>query len=71
MTGASFILMHKAQEKPANAKQVLAFFDWAFRAGGKMAEELDYVPLPESVVKLVQNEWKTKLKDTAGKTVYP
>jgi phosphate transport system substrate-binding protein len=71
MTGASFILMHKAQEKPANAKQVLAFFDWAFRSGGKMAEELDYVPLPESVVKLVQNEWKAKLKDTAGKTVYP
>jgi phosphate transport system substrate-binding protein len=71
MTGASFILMHKAQEKPANAKQVLAFFDWAFKSGGKMAEELDYVPLPESVVKLVQNEWKTKLKDTAGKSVYP
>ena len=71
MTGASFILMHKAQEKPANAKQVLAFFDWAFKSGGKMAEELDYVPLPESVVKLVQNEWKAKLKDTVGKSVYP
>jgi phosphate transport system substrate-binding protein len=71
MTGASFILMQKAQEKPANAKQVLAFFDWAFKGGGKMAEELDYVPLPESVVKLVQNEWKAKLRDTAGKPVYP
>ena len=71
MTGASFILMHKAQEKPANAKQVLAFFDWAFRSGGKMAEELDYVPLPDSLVKLVQNEWKTKLKDAGGKTFYP
>jgi phosphate transport system substrate-binding protein len=70
MTGASFILMHKTQEKPANAKQVLSFFDWAFKNGGKMAEDLDYVPLPESLVKLVQAEWKSKLKDGGGKSVY-
>jgi len=71
MTGASFILMHKAQEKPDNAKQVLAFFDWAFKNGGKTAEDLDYVPLPDTLVKLIQADWKAKLKDTAGKPVYP
>ena len=39
--------MHKVQDKPANAKEVLKFFDWAFKNGEKMAEELDYVPLPD------------------------
>ncbi|MEO7760799.1 MAG: phosphate ABC transporter substrate-binding protein PstS [Casimicrobiaceae bacterium] len=71
MTGASFILMHKMQEKPANAKQVLTFFEWAFKNGGKMADDLDYVPLPDAVVKLVQAEWKSKIKDAASKPVYP
>ena len=71
MTGASFILMHRAQEKPDNAKQVLSFFDWAFKNGGKMAEELDYVPLPDSLVKLVQTEWKSRIRDTGAKALYP
>ena len=70
MTGASFILMHKAQEKPENAKQVLSFFEWAFKSGGKAAEDLDYVPLPDSLVKLIQTEWRAKLKDAAGKPIY-
>ena len=70
MTGASFILMHKVQDKPGNAKQVLHFFDWAFQNGAKMAEELDYVPLPESLVKLVQAEWKVKIKDGSSKALY-
>ena len=71
MTGASFILMHRAQEKKDNAKQVLSFFDWAFKNGGKMAEELDYVPLPESLVKLVQAEWKSRIRDGGAKSLYP
>jgi phosphate transport system substrate-binding protein len=70
MTGASFILMHKAQDKADNAKQVLTFFEWAFKNGGKAAEELDYVPLPDSLVKLIQADWKANLKDTAGKAIY-
>jgi phosphate transport system substrate-binding protein len=70
ITGASFILMHKLQDKPENAKEVLRFFDWAFRNGGRMAAELDYVPMPDAVVRLIQSEWKSKLKDAAGKPVY-
>ncbi len=70
MTGASFILMQKAQDKADNAKQVLSFFEWAFKNGGKAAEELDYVPLPDSLVKLIQAEWKANLKDTGGKPIY-
>jgi phosphate transport system substrate-binding protein len=70
MTGASFILMHKVQAKPDNAKEVLKFFDWSFKNGGKMADELDYVPMPDPVVKLIQSAWKSHLKDPSGKPVY-
>jgi len=70
MTGASFILMHLQQANPENAREVLKFFDWAFKNGDQMASELDYVPMPDPVVRLIQSEWKAKLKDPAGKPVY-
>lgn len=70
MTGASFILMHKVQDKPDNAKEVLKFFDWSFKNGGQMADELDYVPMPDPVVKLIQSVWKSQIKDASGKAVY-
>ena len=67
ISGATFILMHKVQEKPATGAEVLKFFGWAYDKGGKMAADLDYVPLPENVVKLIRAAWKTQLKDAAGK----
>ena len=69
ISGASFILMHRVQEKPENAAEVLKFFDWCFRSGGAMAADLDYVPMPAAVVRLVQAQWKS-LRDVAGKPVY-
>ena len=69
ITGATFILMHKKQDKPANATIALKFFDWAYESGDKMALDLDYVPMPDSVVKLVKTEWK-KIQDASGKAVY-
>lgn len=70
ITGATFILMHKTQDKPENAREVLKFFDWAYANGGKMALELDYIPMPESVSKLVRNAWKAQIKDASGKAVW-
>jgi phosphate transport system substrate-binding protein len=70
MTGASYILMHKQQEKPDTAKEVLKFFDWSFRNGDQMASQLDYVAMPDAVVQLIQSEWKSKLKDASGRPVY-
>ncbi len=70
ITGVSFILMHKTQADAAKGKEVIKFFDWAFKNGGASAADLDYVPLPTSVVKLVQDSWKANLKDAAGKAVY-
>ena len=70
ITGVSFILMHKTQADAAKGKEVVKFFDWAFKNGGAAAAELDYVPLPASVVKLVQDSWKANLKDASGKAIY-
>ena len=70
IAGATFILLHRTQEKPENARQVLKFFDWAYAKGDGMAENLDYVPMPDSVVKLIQTSWKSNLKDPSGRPVY-
>ena len=69
ITGASFILVHQKQEKPETGREVLKFFDWAFKNGQKMADELDYVPMPEAVVKQIQASWKS-VTDATGKAVH-
>ena len=68
ITGATFILMHKAQEKPVQAMNALKFFDWAYNNGDKMASDLEYVPLPDSVKVLVRKQW-AEIKDATGKNV--
>jgi len=70
VSGATFILVYKSQEKPDRAKEVLKFFDWAYASGDKLAMDLDYVPLPDSVVKLIQGSWKSDIKDPNGKPVW-
>ena len=57
ITGASFIIMHKKQQDPLVGRAVLKFFSWAFNNGAGMATDLDYVPLPKSVVDRVRVEW--------------
>jgi phosphate transport system substrate-binding protein len=69
ITGASFILLYKNAEKPENARQVLDFFAWAFREGDKLADELDYVPMPDPVVKLIEETWK-QVKGPNGQPVW-
>jgi phosphate transport system substrate-binding protein len=70
ITGASFILMHKAQADANKGKEVLKFFDWAYKNGGAMATELDYVAMPAPVVKQVQDAWKAQVKDGSGKAIW-
>jgi phosphate transport system substrate-binding protein len=70
ITGVSYILMHKSQADGAKGKEVLKFFDWSFKNGTAAAAELDYVPMPESVTKLVDAAWKSNLKDGAGKAIW-
>ncbi len=68
ITGATFILMHTAQEKPGQATASLKFFDWAYANGDKSAAELDYVSLPDSLKALVHTKW-AGIKDSSGKSV--
>jgi phosphate transport system substrate-binding protein len=70
ISGATFILVYKAQERADRAKEVLKFFDWAYAEGDKLATDLDYVPLPDTVVKLIQSSWKSQIKDASGKPVW-
>ena len=58
MSGASFILMHVKQDKPDQGRAVIRFFDWAFKNGAAMADELDYVPIPDAVIPHIQTQWK-------------
>jgi phosphate transport system substrate-binding protein len=70
IAGATFILMPKQPRDAAAAKAALSFFAWAYQNGGQMAQDLDYIPMPESVVKLVHAEWLNAIKDADGKPIY-
>jgi phosphate transport system substrate-binding protein len=70
ITSTTFILVHKATNKPEQTAEVLKFFDWAYKNGGKEANALDYATLPESVVEQVRAAWKTNVKDSSGKALY-
>jgi len=70
ITGASFILMQAKQEKAANGAEVLKFFDWSFKNGQKMAEDLDYVAIPDALAKDIAATWKARVKDAVGKALW-
>jgi phosphate transport system substrate-binding protein len=68
ISGATFVLMHTKQDKPANATEVLKFFSWAYVNGDKTAADLDYVPMPKPVIAAIEKAWG-EIKDGAGKPV--
>lgn len=68
ISGATFILMHHTQDKPASASEVLKFFNWAYANGAKAATDLDYVPMPAAVVAAIQKSWN-EIKDASGKAI--
>ncbi len=70
MTAATFILIPKQPEDPAAAAEALKFFGWAYANGDKMAQELDYVPMPKKVIADVEKVWAGEIKDSSGKPLY-
>ena len=70
MTAATWILIHKQPQDANAAREALKFFAWAFAKGDKMAEELDYVPMPDKVVKDVETVWGKEIKDASGKALF-
>jgi phosphate transport system substrate-binding protein len=69
ITGATFILMHKKQQHPERAKEVLTFFDWAYKNGAELAKSLDYVPMPPNAVATFEDSWK-QIVGPDGKPVW-
>jgi phosphate transport system substrate-binding protein len=70
IAGATFILIHRQPKDPAAAAEALKFFAWAYAKGDKMAEDLDYLPLPQSAKAVIQQVWASEIKDANGKPVY-
>src|SRR5260370_3252295 len=70
ITSATFVLMHKQPSDPAAASAALKFFDWVYANGGKMAEELDYVPMPPGVAGAARKLWASELKHATCAPVY-
>ncbi len=61
VTAATFILMYKQPKDPAGSKSALAFFKWCLEDGQKEAEALDYVPLPDPLVKQIEAYWQAQI----------
>jgi phosphate transport system substrate-binding protein len=70
ITAPTWILLYKTPKDAASTREALKFFAWAYQNGGKMAEELHYVPMPNAVVKDIQNMWATEIKDSSGKPIF-
>lgn len=70
ITSTTFILLPKKTQRPGQTREVLKFFDWAWKTGGKDAKALDYATLPDEVVQQIRLVWKTALKDEHGKSLY-
>ncbi|MDC7702145.1 phosphate ABC transporter substrate-binding protein PstS [Vogesella indigofera] len=69
ISGATFILMHKKQDKPEQAQEALKFFDWAYKGGDSIASQLDYVPMPANVKTVIRSSWK-QIAATSGAPVW-
>jgi phosphate transport system substrate-binding protein len=70
IAGSTFILMEAAPQDPASSAEALKFFSWGYKSGKTMATDLDYVPVPDNVVTMIEKTWKDKIKTTDGKPVY-
>jgi phosphate transport system substrate-binding protein len=70
IAGATFILLPKQPKDTAATGEALKFFAWAYKNGAKMAQDLDYIPMPDSVVKQVEAVWKKDIKDDSGKPIF-
>ncbi len=71
ITGASFILMYARQAQTERAQAVLRFLDWSYRNGAAAALKLDYVPMPEAVVRMVERTWTDQMRDAKGQPIWP
>ena len=70
IAGATFILLPKQPPDAEAAAEALKFFAWAYANGSQMAEALDYVPMPGSVVTAIKKMWANEIKDPGGRPIF-
>jgi len=70
VAGSTFILMQSVPQDATTSTEALKFFDWGYKNGQQMATDLDYVPMPDNVVALIEKTWKDRIKSSDGKPVY-
>jgi phosphate transport system substrate-binding protein len=70
MTAATWILLYKKPSDAEGTAAALKFFAWAYKNGDKMAEALDYVPMPDNVVADIQKMWSSDIKGADGKPLF-
>ena len=70
ITGATFILIPRSPSNPQQLLEVLRFFSWSYANGDKLALDLDYVPLPDAVVRQIQTAWSANIRDASGKSLW-
>jgi phosphate transport system substrate-binding protein len=70
IAGTTFILMYATPQDPTASAEALKFFAWGYKNGKQMAADLDYVPLPDKVVSLIEKLWRDKIKGPDGKAIY-
>jgi phosphate transport system substrate-binding protein len=70
IAGATFILLPKQPKDATAAGEALKFFAWAYKNGDKAASDLDYVPMPSNIKKLIETTWVKEVKDETGKPIF-
>ncbi|HWE79486.1 MAG TPA: phosphate ABC transporter substrate-binding protein PstS [Pseudolabrys sp.] len=70
IAGSTFILMHTTPQNAEATTDAIKFFAWGYKNGKQMAADLDYVPMPDNVVALIEKTWKDRIKTSDGKPVY-
>jgi phosphate transport system substrate-binding protein len=69
ITGATFALIYKQQQRRLTAIEMFRFFDWSYRAGARLADELQYVPMPKDVVQMIESAW-AEVTDVHGQPAW-
>ena len=66
----TFIELPKNPTDATRSANVVKFFDWAYKNGGPIAEQLEYIPLPQAVQEAVRAAWKAQVRGPDGKAIY-
>ncbi|WP_295467797.1 phosphate ABC transporter substrate-binding protein PstS [uncultured Pseudomonas sp.] len=62
ITATTWIVMYKEPKNEERSKVAFDFFKWSLENGQKEASALDYVPVPDALVKQIEGYWASDFK---------